>query len=39
MVVNPNDLPFLMPHLEEAADVVLVIVPLEDIIRGPSPDH
>ena len=37
--VNPNDLTFLMPHLEDVADAVLAIAPLEDILRGPSPDH
>ena len=37
--VNPNDLMFLMPHLEDAADAVLAIAPLEDILYGPSSDR
>ena len=37
--VDPNDLAFLMPHLEDAADAILAIAPLDDILRGPSPDH
>jgi hypothetical protein len=36
---DPNDMAFLMPRLEEAAHTVLAIVPLEAILRGPSPDH
>ena len=37
--INPNDLKFLMPHLEDVADAVLAIAPLQDILRGPSLDH
>jgi hypothetical protein len=37
--VDPNDLAFLMPRLEDVADVVLTIMPLDDILYGPSPDQ
>lgn len=37
--VDPNDVAFLMPYLEEAADAVLAIAPLEAILRGPSLDR
>lgn len=37
--VDPNNLVFLMPRLEDVADVILAIVPLDDILCGPSPDH
>ena len=36
--VDPIDLAFLMPRLEDAADTILAIAPLEDILRGPSLD-
>ena len=34
-----SDMALLMPHLEEAVDVVLAIAPLEVVLRGPSLDH
>lgn len=34
-----SDMAFLMPRLEEAADVILAITPLAAILRGPSPNH
>jgi hypothetical protein len=37
--VDPNDLAFLMPCLEDVANVLLAIMPLDDILYGPSPDH
>lgn len=33
-----SNMAFLMPHLEEAADTVLVITPLEVILHSPSSD-
>jgi len=36
---DPVDLAFLMPHLEDAADVVLAILALDEILRGPLSDH
>jgi hypothetical protein len=33
------DMALLMPQLEEAADAVLRISPLDVILHGPSPDH
>ena len=37
--VDSVDLAFLMPHLEDAVDVVLAIVLLDGILRGPSLDR
>ena len=37
--VDLDDLAFLMPRLEDAADTVLAIVPLDNILHGPSPNH
>ena len=34
-----SDMVFLMPRLEEAANAVLMIAPLEAILHGPSLDH
>lgn len=33
------DVRFLMPSLEDAADAVLAIAPIEAILYGPSSDH
>ena len=37
--VDPVNLVFLMPRLVDAADAILAIAPLEDILCGPSLDH
>lgn len=37
--VDPVDLAFLMPLLEDAADAILAIAPLDDILCGPSLDR
>jgi hypothetical protein len=37
--VNPVDLAFLMPRLEDATDSVLAIGPLDEILRDPSLDR
>ena len=34
-----TDMALLMPRLEEATDAVLVIAPLEVVLRDPSLDH
>lgn len=39
MQVHYSDMAFLMSWLGEATNVVLALVPLEDILRGPSPNH
>lgn len=33
------DVASLMPYLDDATDMVLASVPLEDILRSPSPAH
>lgn len=37
--IDPNDLAFLMPRMEDVADAILTIVPPDDILHGPSLDH
>ena len=39
MQVHYSDMAFLMPCLEEAANVIIAIAPLEAILHGPSLDH
>ena len=36
--IDPIDLAFLMPCLEDATNAILAIMPLEDILHGPSSD-
>jgi len=37
--IDPTDLAFLMPHLEDTADAILAIALLDDILHGPSSDY
>jgi hypothetical protein len=39
MGVSRTDMAFLMPCLEEGADAVLALAPLDDILRGPSQER
>jgi hypothetical protein len=35
---DDTDMALLMPHLEEAANAILVIAPLDAVLRSPSPN-
>jgi len=37
--IDTIDLAFLLPHLEEATDNILVIAPLDEILHGLLLDH
>jgi hypothetical protein len=36
---DDTDMALLMPHLEEAADAILAIAPLDAVLHSPSPNR